>query len=331
MDGYPEGSKMEIAYHASHEQFPPGQLLELAVRAQAAGFDGVGSSDHFHPWSDRQGHSGFAWSWLGAALQATKLPFGVVTAPGQRYHPAVLAQAVATLGEMFPGRLTVALGTGQLLNEGITGKRWPTKADRNRRLVECADIMRALWAGETVSYRGPVTVEKAKLYSPPAEPPLLIGAAISAETAEWCGGWADGLITISKPPEELRRVVEAFRAGGGKTKPMHLKVQLSYAADDEAAAQGAWDQWRTNVFDSPVLSDLRTPAQFDAAAEFVRLDDLDRFVRISSDPQRHVGWLKEDARMGFNRLYLHNVNKEQSRFIDDFGREVIPALRAGGA
>jgi coenzyme F420-dependent glucose-6-phosphate dehydrogenase len=322
---------MEIAYHASHEQFAPSRLLELAARAEAAGFSAVGSSDHFHPWSERQGHSGFAWSWLGAALQATKVPFGVVTAPGQRYHPAILAQAAATLAEMWPGRLTVAIGSGQLLNEGITGERWPAKDERNRRLRECADIMRSLWAGETVSYRGSVTVEKAKLHSPPPEPPLLLGAALSAETAGWIGGWADGLITISKPPEELRRVVKAFRVGGGDGKPMHLKVQLSYGADDESARQGAWEQWRTNIFDSPVLSDLRTPAQFDAAAEFVRPADLDEFVRISSDPRDHIDWLKRDARMGFSRLYLHNVNLGQELFIDDFGRQVIPALRAAAA
>src|ERR671917_677279 len=124
-------------FHASHEQIDPGGLLAAAVRAERAGFDAAMSSDHFSPWSERQGESGFAWSWLGAALQATRLPFGVVTAPGQRYHPAIVAQAIATLGDMFPGRLTVALGTGEASNEHITGAPWPPKADRNARLLEC--------------------------------------------------------------------------------------------------------------------------------------------------------------------------------------------------
>src|SRR5688500_3625103 len=124
-----------ISYHASHEQFSPGELLRLVQRAERAGFAGAMSSDHFLPWSAQQGHSGFAWSWLGAAMQATALPFGVGNAPGQRYHPAIIAQASATLAEMFPDRFWVALGTGQYVNEAITGERWPPKSERNARLA----------------------------------------------------------------------------------------------------------------------------------------------------------------------------------------------------
>src|ERR687893_926475 len=122
-----------FGFHASHEQVPPGALLAAVRRAEEAGFDAAMSSDHLSPWSARQGQSAFAWSWLGAALQATTLPFGVVTAPGQRYHPAIIAQAVATLAEMFPDRFWVALGTGEASNERITGARWPNKAERNAR------------------------------------------------------------------------------------------------------------------------------------------------------------------------------------------------------
>ncbi|YAF96349.1 MAG: TIGR03885 family FMN-dependent LLM class oxidoreductase [Nodularia sp. CChRGM 3473] len=315
-----------FGYHASHEQFKPSALLNYVQAAHQAGFSRISCSDHFHPWSDRQGESGYAWSWLGAAMQATPLNFGVVCAPGQRYHPAIIAQAAATLAEMFPQRFWVALGSGQALNEMITGDRWPVKAVRNARLKECADVIRALWAGETVTHDGLVCVEEAKLYTRPAVAPLIIGAAITPPTAEWLGSWADGLITISHPHEKLKQVVEAFRRGGGQGKPMYLKVQLSYAADEDTALQGAFDQWRTNIFQSPVLADLRHPQQFEAIAEFVKPMDMYKYVRISADSQQHIEWLKQDIELGFNEIYLHNVNREQQTFIEVFGKQVIPAL-----
>src|SRR5687767_1767100 len=145
--------------HASHEQIHPSRLLAAVRRAEAAGFRAAMSSDHFSPWSERQGQSGFAWSWLGAALQATGLPFGVVNAPGQRYHPAIIAQAIGTLAAMYPGRFWAALGSGEASNEHITGGGWPSKPLREARLRECVDIIRALLAGEEVSHRGHVVVD----------------------------------------------------------------------------------------------------------------------------------------------------------------------------
>ncbi|MBD1872572.1 TIGR03885 family FMN-dependent LLM class oxidoreductase [Nodosilinea sp. FACHB-131] len=318
---------VKFAYHSSHEQFAPSALLGWAQQAEQAGFTAVTSSDHFHPWSERQGECGFAWSWLGAAMQATSLPFGVVCAPGQRYHPAIIAQAAATLGEMFHDRFWVALGSGQAMNEAITGQPWPIKAERNARLKECVDVIRALWAGETVTHHGLVQVEEAKLYSRPANPPRIMGAAITPKTAEWVGSWADGLITISHPHDKLREVVEAFRRGGGEHKPMYLKVQLSYAPDQETALLGAHDQWRTNIFESQVLSDFRVPSQFDAAATFVKPDDMYQYVRVSADPQQHIEWLQKDMELGFETISLHNVNREQQQFIEVFGEKVLPFLK----
>src|SRR5919206_2904349 len=236
-----------IGFHASHEQFAPSELLRLVRLAEAAGFHSAMSSDHFRPWGPAQGQSGFAWSWLGAALQSTRLPFGVISAPGYRYHPAILAQAAATLCEMFPGRLWLTLGSGQRLNEDLTGVAWPEKAERNARLRECADIIRALLRGETVSHCGRVTLVEGKLYSPPGRPPLLLGAAVTEATAEFVGGWADGLLTVSAKPEMLRRVVEAFRRGGGEGKPLVLQVGLNWAPSEAEALHGAHEQWRTNV------------------------------------------------------------------------------------
>ena len=283
-------------------------------------------SDHIHTWSVRQGESGFAWSWLGAALQATNLSFGVVNAPGGRYHPAVIAQAAATLAEMFPGRFWIAPGSGQALNEHITGERWPTKPERNQRLLESVEVMRALWRGERVDFEGTVRVENAKVWSRPESPPPVIAAAVTPETAEWVAGWADGLITVSRPREKLEGVVEAFRRGGGEGKPMYLQAKHAYARTDDEALEGAYDQWRTNMFGSAVLTELRTTEQFDLAARRVRREDVKDKVRVSADPEKHVAWLREDAELGFERVYVHNVCRNQEEFIDAFGEHVLPAF-----
>jgi len=316
-----------IGYHASHEQFKPSELLHYVQQAEQAGFTLALSSDHFHPWSEQQGQSGFAWSWLGAAMQATpNLAYRVVCAPGQRYHPAIVAQAAATLAEMFPDRFWLTVGSGQALNEHITGDKWPVKRDRNARLQECVEIIRRLWQGETVTHHGLVQVETAKLYTRPQTPPLIIGAAITTATAEWLGSWADGLITISRPPEKLQKVVDAFRRGGGAGKPMILKVQLSYDRNPDSARQKAHHQWRNNIFKNIMMTELQTPQQFDAAGEFVQPQELDEHVRISADPQQHIDWLQKDIELGFDELILHNVNREQQQFIEVFGEQVLPAL-----
>lgn len=315
-----------VGYHASHEQFAPGELLTFVQEAERAGFPAAMCSDHFAPFSARQGQSGFAWSWLGAALQATSLPFGVVSAPGDRYHPAIIAQAAATLAEMFPGRFWVALGTGQAINEHITGRRWPSKAERNARLRECVDIIRALWAGETVTYQGRVHVDEAKLWSRPARPPAIIGPALSEETAEFAGGWADAFITVNAPPDQLRSLIAAFRRGGGEGKPLYLQTHLSYATSTEEARANAFDQWRTAILPGGVTEDLRTPAQLDDAARFVRPEDVDRHVRVSADLAEHLAWIQGDLELGFERIYLHNAGRNQQEFIEAFGEKVLPAL-----
>jgi len=316
-----------IGFHASHEQFRPDRLLRLVQAAEAAGFDAAMCSDHWGPWSEEQGESGFAWSWLGAALATTALPFGVVNAPGQRYHPAIIAQAAATLNVMFPERFWIAIGSGQLLNEHITGERWPTKPERNERLREAADIMRLLWAGETVSHAGHVTVSEAKLWTRPSTAPMLVGAAVTPPTAAWVAEWADALITVVQPDEQLDAVVDAFRSNGGEGKPMYLQVHLAYAPTDAEARDAAFAQWRQNTLPNSVMTELTHPEQIAAAAQHVTRDDLDGAVRISSDPGRQVEWLRGDLERGFDGLYLHEVGPEQERFVEVFGRKVLPRLR----
>jgi probable non-F420 flavinoid oxidoreductase len=317
-----------VGLHCSHEQIPPSRLLAYVREAEAAGFGAGMSSDHFSPWSERQGESGFAWSFLGAAMQATELPFGVVSAPGQRYHPAIVAQAAASLAEMFPGRLWVALGTGEASNEHITGERWPTKAKRNARLRECVDVIRALLAGQVVDHEGLIRVDRARLWTLPADPPSLIGAAVSAETARWCASWADGLVTINQPREVLERVIAAFREGGGEGRPVYLQVHLSWADTEEEALRIAHDQWRTNLFSPPLCWDLETVEQFDLAASHVRPEDARQGVLVSADLAQHLAWIRELGELGFEQIHLHHVGQNLRPFIDAFGERVLPELAA---
>lgn len=313
-------------FHASHEQVPPAELLAAAVHAESAGFTAAMCSDHFSPWSVRQGESGFAWSWLGAALQATDhIPFGVVNAPGQRYHPAIIAQAVGSLAAMYPSRFWAALGSGEASNEHITGARWPRKDVRNARLRECVDIIRALLNGEEVSHDGLVTVDRARLWTRPETVPPLVGAACSEATARWCAEWADGLITVNAPHEKLRRIVDAYRSAGGAGR-LHLQVHLSWDPDLETARAVAHDQWRTNVHGPPVSWDLDSAELFDGVSEHVTPEQVAGSVNISADLGQHAAWLQEYADLGFDVVMLHHVGREQSAFIDAFGAEVLPRL-----
>jgi probable non-F420 flavinoid oxidoreductase len=317
----------EIGFHNSHEQIHPAQLLKDVQAAQDAGFTAAMSSDHFSPWSQRQGQSGFAWSWLGAALATTDLPFGVVNAPGQRYHPAIIAQAVATLGSMFPGRFWVALGSGEASNEHITGQDWPRKEIRDARLLECVQVIRALLQGEEVSHDGLVTVDRARIWTLPEQIPDLVGPAVSVATAARVAQWADGLITTNAPAEHLRQMIDAYRDAGGRGK-LRLQVHVSWAPDEQEAMAIAREQWRSNVFPPPACWDIDTAEVFDAVSENVPDEVIRQTVLVSSDLGQHAQWLSEFIELGFDGLYLHHVGQQQQPFIEAFGSEVLPKLRS---
>lgn len=321
-----------IGFHASHEQIAPSRLLAAVQAAEQAGFQAAMCSDHLAPWSERQGHSGHAWTWLGAALQATSLSFGVVNAPGQRYHPVMIAQAIATLGEMFPGRFWAALGSGEALNEHVTGEPWPPKEMRDERLLEAVDVIRRLLAGEEVTHTGLVRVDRARVWERPDPVPALVGAAVSEATARRVGGWADGLITVNQPVDRLRAVLDAFREAGGEGKPAYLQVHLAWAPTEDEARHIAHVQWASNVFSSELSWELELPGQFDAAARYVDPDDvcggLDGPVLTTSDTARMTSWLADLAALGFDGLFLHHVGQDQKPFIDTFGEKVLPELTA---
>ena len=314
-----------LGYHASHEQVPPSRLLAAVVRAESAGFDAAMCSDHLAPWGVRQGESGYAWSWLGAALASTSFSLGVVTAPGQRYHPVITAQAIATLEEMFPGRFWAALGSGEAVNEHVTGDPGPPNDRRNARLAESVQVIWRLLAGDEVSHDGEITVHRARVWSRPSDPPPLLGAAVTAETAGWVARWADGLATVAQPRDVLAKVVKAYTDAGGRG-PRVLQVHVALEDTPEAALAVLREQWRHAVIPGS-LWDVEQPEDFDTMAGDPDDDQLLNSALASDDASELADRVAELAGLGFDRVYLHGVGTDQSAFLDRAERDLLPALR----
>jgi len=316
-----------IGYHASHEQHPPSELLAAVRAAPEAGFDGAMCSDHLAPWSVAQGHSGHAWAWLGAALEATPPAFtiGLVTSPGGRYHPAVLAQALATLEELHPGRCWAALGSGEALNEHVTGEPWPAKPERDARLRRNVDILRALLAGATVDDEA-AGVHEARIWSRPTSPPPLYAAAVSPDTAADAADWADGLVTVGVDPAALGETADAYERAGG-TGPRCVQLHLSLAATEAEAVQLAVARWPNGAVPPPLTWDLAQPEDFDRVAAEQDPEAIREGVLVASEVGELAARIAAIAAAGYDRLYLHHVGADQLGFLDLARAELLPAIR----
>lgn len=310
-----------LALHASHEQFAPSRLLDLVIKAENAGFEAIHCSDHFEPWNRNQGQSGYTFSWLGAAMQATQLPFSVVCAPGHRYHPAIIAQAIATIAELFPGRFHIELGSGEAINESITGEPWPKKEERNQRLLESANLSEKLLEGDEVNFEGKVKVKNARLYSLPSSKPLLFCAAISEETSAWAGQWADGLITTGGEIEETAKKLESFRSKAGNDKPCNIQLRFSFASTKEEAGQGAFEQWYTNILPSDKLANLESVTEFEKEASGITIQDVPEKIPLITNIADLMYWVERFSKLNPARIVLHNVHPDQEYFIQCFTRE----------
>lgn len=313
-----------IGFHISHEQHAPSRLLRDVVNAERVGFDEAMCSDHLAPWLTAQGESGFAWSWLGAALARTSLPIGVVTAPGQRYHPVILAQALATLEEMFPGRVWAALGSGEALNEHVTGDPWPDKDARDARLLASATVMNRLLAGERVDAEGAVRVHDARLWSLPPVPPPLMAAAISTRTAALVAPWADGMVTVGADPEATAGTLDAYRAAGGRGRAL-LQMHVSLEATDERALASAREQWAQATVPPELMWELEQPEDFEQYADPTE-DRLRAAIVIGSDTGRIAARIAAAA-TDFDGVFLHQVGRDQDAFLDRCEKELLPELR----
>ena len=268
-----------------------------------------------------------AWTWLGASMAINDCPHGLVCAPGQRYHPAIIAQSIATLQDLFGDRLWVSFGTGQAINESITGV-WPEKEFRKERLLECVDIMKRLWSGELVNHTGRIVVQNAKLFSNPKQPPLLLGAALTDETADWVSGWADGLITVASNPEDIKNKKEIFLRTESDTRPIFVKLDVAFDSTKELALLGAHDQWSTNTLGSPLQAELSTPGEFEEATATVKPEDMEKFVFVCTNANGFAKLINDCFAAGADKLIVHNVTRQQDTFLNYCKEKVFPNVHA---
>jgi G6PDH family F420-dependent oxidoreductase len=318
----------QFGYTLMGEQTGPRELVDDAVSAEAAGFDFAVASDHYFPWLAEQGHSPFVWSVLGAVAHATsRMPFMTyVTCPIIRYHPAVIAQAAATVQLMSGGRFTLGLGAGENLNEHVVGGGWPGVDVRHRMLREAIDVIRELWTGRYVTYDGEFyELDSAKIWDAPEEAPPLGVAVSGARSCELAGELADIMIAV-EPNEELGRM---FDDAGGRGKPRIGQVAVCYDRDADAAVERAHEQFRWFGGGWKVNAELPGPSAFAAASKNVRPEDVAAQIACGPDVKRHVDTVQQFVDAGFTHVALVQIGGDhQQEFISWAQRELLPALRS---
>jgi len=322
----------EYFFSAAHEQFSPSDLLEQAVAAERAGFDGIGCSDHFQPWWE-PGESGHAWVWLGAAAQATsRVPLGTaVTAPIYRYHPALVAQAWATLEEMYPGRPFLGVGSGESLNESPLGMDWPPVGEQLDRLEEALEIIHRLFDGERLDTFGHFPMKQAYLHTSPGRRPPIYMSAFGERAAGIAARWADGLWSLADP-ETVPGLIDTYRSAceeaGKEPGKILLQAGMSWAPDDDAAFEGA-KPFKATMPDEFYVDDWHDPQAMAAHADEKFSDDdfREQFI-ISSDPEEHIARLREVADMGADIVVvMNNSGADPLGAIRVYGEKVLPALQ----
>ena len=328
-------ARPEIGYAAMLEQFHPTELIGFCETAEKAGFSGVMAADHVQPWVPHQGQAAFVWSFMTAAAMRTKGDMGPgVTCPSFRQHPAVVGQAAATMEAMFPGRFWLGLGSGEALNEHVVAGYWPEVGERINRMFESVEIIRKLFSGKDVKHKGEYyRMETIRLWTMPPKPPPIYVATAGPITAEKTGRFCDGIITVGAPEEKIEGVFERFEKGArdaGKdpsTLPRILQLHLSWAESDEQAMQNALTEWPNGGMKFP-KQDIRSPHDFAQMAKIVRPEDFEGRMLISSDLEAHRREIQKFLDLGFTKVYLHNVGRNQREWAEVFGREVLPKLTA---
>ena len=326
-------SQPHIGYAAMLEQFHPTEVVELCVGAEQAGFTGVMAADHFQPWVPQQGQAAFVWNVLSAVGVRTSGDLGPgVTCPSFRFHPAVVAQAAATLAAMYPGRHWLGLGSGEALNEQVVGGYWPEAPERLTRMLEAVEIIQKLFTGTDVKHAGPAfRLHRTRLWTLDKPPPIYVATA-GPITAKRTGRQVDGIITPGAPPEKVSALLEKFAEGAreaGKdpeTMPKILQLHLSWAYTDEEAMRNAMVEWPNGGMKF-AKQDIRSPHDFEQMAKLVRPDDFEGRMLISADPDAHRAEIQKFLDLGVDRVYLHNVGRNQKECIEVFGRDVLPRLR----
>ena len=316
---------IKIGYALSSEEHPAGDLVAYARRAEEAGFDFLMISDHYHPWTDRQGQSPFVWGVLGAIATATEtIPIGTgVTCPIIRIHPAIVAQAAATAASLLPGRFWLGLGTGENLNEHVLGDRWPAGDERLEMLAEAIEVIRELWSGEPTTHRGRFfRVEQARIYSLPDErPPILVAA--KGERAIDLAAENDGLISTIPDDDVIRR----FSKAGGEGKPCLGMMHVCWAANDADARKTAREWWPNSALPGELGVELALPRHFEQAAELLSEEDVCKDITCGPDPERHLDAIRSYADAGYDHVYVHQIGPDQEGFFAFYEREILPEAR----
>jgi coenzyme F420-dependent glucose-6-phosphate dehydrogenase len=330
-------SALRIGYAAMLEQFHPTEAVALAAYAEAHGFSGVMAADHYQPWVPQQGQASFVWNVLSAIGERTTGDMGPgVTAPTFRWHPAMVAQASATLAAMYPGRHWLGLGSGEALNEHVVGGYWPEAPERINRMFEAVDIIRKLFtasiAGRDTKFAGQYyKLETTRLWTMPDVAPEMLVATAGPVTAKRAGKTVDGLITVEAPLEKIAGLFEKFDEGArevGKDPsrmPKVLQLHLSWAQTDEQAMANAMLEWPNGGMRFP-KSDIRSPFELEQLAKLVRPEDFEGRMLVTADPDAHRAHIQKFVDLGFDRIYLHNVGRNQREWIDVFARDVLPNL-----
>jgi len=312
---------VELGYALSSEEHPPDDLVDDALRAEDVGFEHALVSDHYHPWVSEQGHSPFVWSVLGAIARETdSIRVGTgVTCPIKRIHPAVVAQAAATTADLFDGRFFFGVGTGENLNEHVVGGRWPPFDVRLSMLAEAVDVIRELWRGDEVTHRGEhYTVENARLFTTPDDPPPIYVAAAGERSATAAGDVGDGLVSTA-PDED---VLDAYDGDG----PTYGQVTVCWAETEAEARETAFDVWPNGAIEGELSAELPTVEHFEQAAGMVTEADVAASMTCGPDADDHVEAIQTYADAGFDHVYVHQVGHDQAGFFEFYESEVLPSF-----
>jgi len=310
-------------YFLSSEEHDPSELVRLARMAADAGFEALWISDHFHPWLDEQGQSGFVWSVIGAISAATSLPVTTaVTCPTIRIHPAIIAQAAATSALLTGDKFVLGVGSGEALNEHILGRRWPSAAERLEMLEEAVAVMRDLWTGKLVSHHGPhYTVETARLYSVPQTPPPIYMSGFGAKAIQLAARVADGYISVMPNADFVRR----YREAGGQG-PAQGGMKVCWGSDAGQARKTAHRLWRTDELPGETLQLLQVPRHFEEITQLISEEDIS--VPCGPDVDVHINAIRAYPDAGYDEVYISQIGPEQEGFFEFYASQVLPRLRS---
>jgi G6PDH family F420-dependent oxidoreductase len=315
----------KIGYFLSCEQFGPKELIDQAKRAEAAGFDGLWISDHFHPWNDEQGQSPFVWSVIGALSEVTSLPITTaVTCPTVRVHPAIIAQAAATAAVQLGGLFVLGVGSGEALNEHVLGDRWPSVGVRQEMLEEAVAVIRLLHTGEEVSHHGTFyEVQEAKIYTRPAQPVPIYVSGFGPQAAELAGRIGDGYC-LAMPDAEL---VKAFRNNGGGNKPVQAGTKVSWDQDADAALTLAHRLWANEGLPGQLAQTLPRPKDFAEAMTMVPQEAVAESVACGPDPDKHATQVQQYLDADVDEVYVQKIGPDMDGFFTSWQRDVLPQLK----